>query len=169
MSTQANHRRGTIIASMRSKAFNVHGGRRHQPRKADPSWRRRIVGAPARSTSSASSDSDEEMLRFRETSSLSRHQSCGPLCKTTMPTLQSLLQNTSNQSGATVVDDQDEGESYKECLVCWDCIDDSDDHGPHDCLPCGHVFHRACINDWRYCNQSCPTCRMDLEFAEMHC
>ncbi len=54
-----------------------------------------------------------------------------------------------------------------ECLICWDGM--TEDDGPHDYLPCGHAFHRACINDWRYQNQTCPTCRVNLEFAEMHC
>lgn len=60
-----------------------------------------------------------------------------------------------------------EEDCMKECLVCWEDLKAND--GPHDTLPCGHVFHRSCVNDWRYQNQSCPTCRTNLEFAEMHC
>lgn len=29
-------------------------------------------------------------------------------------------------------------------------------------LPCGHIFHTACLQSWFQRQQTCPTCRMDV-------
>ncbi|MDA7838809.1 hypothetical protein N9A45_00580 [bacterium] len=45
----------------------------------------------------------------------------------------------------------------KTCSVCMEKIMRPDVH----CLPCAHVFHRACIRRWFQQSTSCPVCRMD--------
>merc|ERR1711970_1626554 len=29
-------------------------------------------------------------------------------------------------------------------------------------LPCGHIFHAACLRSWFQRQQTCPTCRLDV-------
>ena len=149
MTHQANHRRNfAIFRRTNKKTLNEN---KRQQKQNDPT---RIIA----STSNTNNDNKK-----RPKGVVPSHELCDLSCNT-RPTLVP-LQNGPHIQEVQV--DHYENDIYKECLVCWDGIADAD--GPHDCLPCGHVFHRACINDWRYCNQSCPTCRIDLEFAEMHC
>lgn len=48
--------------------------------------------------------------------------------------------------------------SGQDCSICMEKI------MRHDlqCLPCAHVFHRACIFRWLRENSTCPVCRMEL-------
>ena len=46
-------------------------------------------------------------------------------------------------------------EDGPECAVCLTALS-----GACKSLPCGHSFHRRCINQWRYRgNHTCPMCR----------
>lgn len=42
------------------------------------------------------------------------------------------------------------------CAVCWEKMESSRK------LPCGHLFHNACLLSWLEQDTSCPTCRMSL-------
>ncbi|VDH91647.1 autocrine motility factor receptor [Mytilus galloprovincialis] len=42
------------------------------------------------------------------------------------------------------------------CAVCWERMESSRK------LPCGHLFHNACLLSWLEQDTSCPTCRMSL-------
>jgi hypothetical protein len=53
-----------------------------------------------------------------------------------------------------------------ECMICLEGIDE-DVQDCHDVLPCGHTFHRCCLNSWRFQHETCPTCRRGLEYYEM--
>jgi hypothetical protein len=53
------------------------------------------------------------------------------------------------------------------CMICLDVIREKPQY--HDILPCRHCFHRCCLNDWRMQRNSCPTCRCELDFCELHC
>jgi hypothetical protein len=65
--------------------------------------------------------------------------------------------------------DDDEDSSYAmECMICLEGIDEAV-HEDLDVLPCGHKFHRCCLNSWRFQNETCPTCRIGLEYYDMSC
>lgn len=49
----------------------------------------------------------------------------------------------------------------KECPICLDIT-----HAPRSRrLPCGHTFHRACIDTWLRHNPTCPVCRKRVSSA----
>ncbi len=43
------------------------------------------------------------------------------------------------------------------CVVCADTR-----RGPSVPLVCGHVFHLACVSDWRQNSPACPLCRAPM-------
>ncbi|KAF4390038.1 hypothetical protein F8388_002980 [Cannabis sativa] len=45
------------------------------------------------------------------------------------------------------------------CSVCMECFR-SGQGGKQ--VPCGHVFHQACIAEWSLRHNSCPLCRSKL-------
>jgi|MDSY01.1.fsa_nt_gb hypothetical protein len=49
-------------------------------------------------------------------------------------------------------------DSGKTCSICMESI------LRHDvmCLPCAHIFHRACVGRWLQRSNTCPECRMEL-------
>ena len=49
----------------------------------------------------------------------------------------------------------------EECLICLNPLRSSRPRGPSE-LPCGHNFHRRCIEEWRQTSSTCPTCRHPL-------
>ena len=48
-------------------------------------------------------------------------------------------------------------ESEKTCPVCLNDMDVGDEVRN---LPCRHLFHKDCVDEWLRVNASCPTCRM---------
>lgn len=53
------------------------------------------------------------------------------------------------------------GKKYEqsECSICLESLDDAARNLPKVALPCGHEFHRACIEDWLQIQDRCPVCR----------
>lgn len=49
-------------------------------------------------------------------------------------------------------------DSGQMCSICMETI------MRHDvqCLPCAHVFHRACVGRWLQQSNTCPECRTEL-------
>ena len=45
-----------------------------------------------------------------------------------------------------------------QCSVCMENYN-SQLNPPYTCNPCGHVFCKVCIENWRRSHQTCPTCR----------
>ena len=47
--------------------------------------------------------------------------------------------------------------------ICSICLDDySDPEIKLNKLPCNHVFHKYCIQEWLKNNDTCPECRMEI-------
>ena len=51
----------------------------------------------------------------------------------------------------------DEGDK---CTICLSEFEDSEDVRR---LPCMHLFHTACVDQWLSSNKRCPICRVDIE------
>jgi hypothetical protein len=51
------------------------------------------------------------------------------------------------------------------CSICYDTINNKDRKSS---LPCGHLFHKSCMEKWKWeCNPnkaSCPLCRKSLNW-----
>lgn len=43
-----------------------------------------------------------------------------------------------------------------QCAICWDSLEVARK------LPCGHLFHNACLSSWLEQDSTCPTCRTTL-------
>ncbi|KAL8150934.1 hypothetical protein V2J09_020742 [Rumex salicifolius] len=55
---------------------------------------------------------------------------------------------------------------------CSVCLTRFDPDSEINCLSCGHVFHKACLEQWMdYLNVTCPLCRTPLVGPEddLHC
>ena len=98
-------------------------------------------------------DSVDELL-----SSSSSPKMTGPLCAPCSPS------SSSTGSGNTTQNCDE-----LECMVCLGDINEKNNEDNVDSLPCGHQFHRRCITRWRFVHNTCPTCRDDLEYVEIHC
>ncbi|CAM9868272.1 unnamed protein product, partial [Ectocarpus fasciculatus] len=51
-------------------------------------------------------------------------------------------------------------ETNKECVVC---LGDQMIGDPASKLPCGHLFHVGCVEQWLRLHCTCPVCRFELE------
>jgi len=53
------------------------------------------------------------------------------------------------------------------CIICRDRMEVKGIHGDCKKLPmCGHTFHKHCLREWLVQQQSCPTCRGDIQANE---
>lgn len=50
-----------------------------------------------------------------------------------------------------------------ECPICLEIFGELDDDKLFCTLKCGHSYHRKCINDWLFKDNSCPTCRIKIK------
>lgn len=48
------------------------------------------------------------------------------------------------------------------CTICLECLEPAQDIGV---LPCSHVFHCACVEQWLRGRRTCPNCRTEVEVA----
>ena len=48
-------------------------------------------------------------------------------------------------------------EEADECPICLDALDAT------ATLVCGHIFHRACIDDWATFDSNCPCCNVPID------
>jgi len=46
-----------------------------------------------------------------------------------------------------------------DCSICLEGLGNVASNAPNITLPCGHEFHRACIEDWLQIQSRCPICR----------
>ena len=53
-------------------------------------------------------------------------------------------------------------ENKKKCIICLETFKEKD---KLISLPCLHLFHRQCINNWLEYEHYCPLCKLDLNNA----
>ncbi|XP_069046635.1 E3 ubiquitin-protein ligase Arkadia isoform X2 [Lepisosteus oculatus] len=59
--------------------------------------------------------------------------------------------------------DDDEGaeeDTEEKCTICLSILEEGEDVRR---LPCMHLFHQLCVDQWLTTNKKCPICRVDIE------
>ncbi|KAG7230476.1 hypothetical protein INR49_024585 [Caranx melampygus] len=59
--------------------------------------------------------------------------------------------------------DEDEGadeDTEEKCTICLSILEEGEDVRR---LPCMHLFHQLCVDQWLLTNKKCPICRVDIE------
>lgn len=51
-------------------------------------------------------------------------------------------------------------DTTEKCTICLSEFEDSEDVRR---LPCMHLFHVECVDQWLSSNKRCPICRVDIE------
>lgn len=57
-------------------------------------------------------------------------------------------------------DSDDEDNLQEKCTICLSEFEDGEDVRR---LPCMHLFHIECVDQWLVTNKKCPICRVDIE------
>ncbi|XP_053388155.1 LIM domain-containing protein A-like isoform X2 [Mercenaria mercenaria] len=57
-------------------------------------------------------------------------------------------------------EDDDEENHLEKCTICLSEFEDGEDVRR---LPCMHLFHIVCVDQWLGMNKKCPICRVDIE------
>jgi len=70
-----------------------------------------------------------------------------------------MIRNTDSSDGAK---DDDEDNSPDKCTICLSEFEEDEDVRR---LPCMHLFHIECVDQWLHQNKRCPICRVDIEAA----
>ena len=55
---------------------------------------------------------------------------------------------------------EEEEEEEEEC--CCICLTEYEENQVIRMLPCGHHYHRECVDEWLKVNATCPTCRTSI-------
>ncbi|XP_056097923.1 E3 ubiquitin-protein ligase RNF165 isoform X2 [Rhinichthys klamathensis goyatoka] len=55
---------------------------------------------------------------------------------------------------------EEELDTDEKCTICLSMLEDGEDVRR---LPCMHLFHQACVDQWLATNKKCPICRVDIE------
>ncbi|XP_072326809.1 E3 ubiquitin-protein ligase Arkadia isoform X1 [Scyliorhinus torazame] len=57
-------------------------------------------------------------------------------------------------------DDGIEDDTEEKCTICLSILEEGEDVRR---LPCMHLFHQVCVDQWLTTNKKCPICRVDIE------
>ncbi|KAJ8285451.1 hypothetical protein GJAV_G00026920 [Gymnothorax javanicus] len=55
---------------------------------------------------------------------------------------------------------EEESDIDEKCTICLSMLEDGEDVRR---LPCMHLFHQACVDQWLATSRKCPICRVDIE------
>jgi hypothetical protein len=50
----------------------------------------------------------------------------------------------------------------EECAICLGVVESGE--SVYD-VPCGHIFHEQCLEEWLNSNANCPACRYNIKFG----
>ncbi|XP_061469722.1 E3 ubiquitin-protein ligase ARK2C isoform X4 [Rhineura floridana] len=59
-----------------------------------------------------------------------------------------------------VKEDEEESDTDEKCTICLSMLEDGEDVRR---LPCMHLFHQVCVDQWLATSKKCPICRVDIE------
>ncbi|KAK9408790.1 RING finger protein [Crotalus adamanteus] len=54
----------------------------------------------------------------------------------------------------------EESDTEEKCTICLSVLEDGEDVRR---LPCMHLFHQVCVDQWLATSKKCPICRVDIE------
>ncbi|XP_015262589.1 PREDICTED: RING finger protein 165 [Gekko japonicus] len=54
----------------------------------------------------------------------------------------------------------EESDTDEKCTICLSMLEDGEDVRR---LPCMHLFHQVCVDQWLATSKKCPICRVDIE------
>ncbi|XP_013921999.1 PREDICTED: RING finger protein 165-like [Thamnophis sirtalis] len=54
----------------------------------------------------------------------------------------------------------EESDTDEKCTICLSMLEDGEDVRR---LPCMHLFHQVCVDQWLANSKKCPICRVDIE------
>ncbi|KAM8973821.1 E3 ubiquitin-protein ligase Arkadia isoform 2-T2 [Pelodytes ibericus] len=57
-------------------------------------------------------------------------------------------------------DEATEEDTEEKCTICLSILEEGEDVRR---LPCMHLFHQVCVDQWLITNKKCPICRVDIE------
>jgi len=86
---------------------------------------------------------------------LTANDSCPPASQIAIDTLPSIH----------IAEEDLEDENNRSCCICFG------DHNLNEKvarLPCGHLFHHACVSEWLHKHCTCPFCRWELATDNIH-
>lgn len=58
--------------------------------------------------------------------------------------------------------ENDDNNHQEKCTICLSEFEEEEDVRR---LPCMHLFHVDCVDQWLSTNKRCPICRVDIEAA----
>jgi E3 ubiquitin-protein ligase synoviolin len=78
------------------------------------------------------------------------------------------LTRNMNERFESVESDSELESAGRTCIICRDHMDVHGVLGGCKKLPiCGHIFHKHCLREWLIQQQTCPTCRGDIQTNEL--
>lgn len=107
----------------------------------------------------------EELLMIRGIN-LTRGATRSTIEKHTLPHKYVKRKGEKSEEGATcglekgAVSAAPEEEEDEKCTICLSVFQDDEDVRR---LPCMHLFHTECVDQWLVTNKRCPICRVDIE------
>ncbi|KAK7170526.1 hypothetical protein R3I94_000659 [Phoxinus phoxinus] len=73
------------------------------------------------------------------------------------------MHSTSNSRklhGKEEEEEEAEEDTEEKCTICLSILEEGEDVRR---LPCMHLFHQLCVDQWLLTNKKCPICRVDIE------
>ncbi|XP_005998786.1 E3 ubiquitin-protein ligase Arkadia isoform X2 [Latimeria chalumnae] len=113
-------------------------------------------GLDGRSFRGSFRNSFEDMIHFEERLNVNRGASQGTIERCTYPHKYKKRKLYGKQEGENGAEEDTE----EKCTICLSILEEGEDVRR---LPCMHLFHQVCVDQWLITNKKCPICRVDIE------
>ncbi|XP_012826023.2 E3 ubiquitin-protein ligase arkadia isoform X2 [Xenopus tropicalis] len=99
----------------------------------------------------------EELIHLEERlGNVNRGASQGTIERCTYPHKYEKRKLHSKQDGEEATEEDTE----EKCTICLSILEEGEDVRR---LPCMHLFHQVCVDQWLITNKKCPICRVDID------